>query len=121
RANDDGSLSRIDLRLRLPSELGGRAVEIPDAGLRIGAHEDNDVVIDDGFVSTFHAQVFLRGERLFVRDLDSTNGTFVGGVRIIEAEVRQAAPLRLGRVELRVEALESKESVKAPSGAGPWQ
>jgi DNA-binding NtrC family response regulator len=121
RAHDDGSLSRIDLRLRLPDELGGRAVEITEAGLRIGANPDNDVVIDDGFVSSFHAHVFLRGERLFVRDLDSTNGTFVGGVRVIEAEVRPEAPLKLGRVALRVEPQESPEKLAAPEGEGPWR
>ena len=121
RTRADGELCRIDLNLRLPDSLGGGVVEIPEAGLRIGANPDNDLVIDDGFVSSFHAQVFMRGERLFVRDLDSTNGTFVAGVRVIEAEVRPDAVVRLGQTELRVETKEIPEAVKSPSGKGPWR
>lgn len=121
RTRADGELCRVDLRLRLPPSLGGAAIPIPEQGLRLGASADNDVVVDDGFVSSFHAQVFLRGERLFVRDLDSTNGTFIANVRVIEAEVRADAVLRLGQTELRVEPVETREDVKAPGGKGPWR
>ncbi|MFZ9887445.1 MAG: sigma 54-interacting transcriptional regulator [Myxococcota bacterium] len=121
RTNGDGSLSRTDLRLRLPTEHGGAVVVIPEGGLSIGAHEDNDLVLRDDFLSTFHAQVFLRGERLFVRDLDSTNGTFVGGVRVIEAEIRLGVGLRLGRIELSVETVTAPEPVAGPEGKGPWR
>ncbi|MBI1949244.1 MAG: sigma 54-interacting transcriptional regulator [Deltaproteobacteria bacterium] len=117
----DGALTRLDLRLRLPASAGGRVLEIPPEGLRIGAHPDNDVVIDDGFVSSFHAQIFLRGERLFVRDLDSTNGTFVGAVRVVEAEVPLGSTIKLGKAELVADSKESEEKVEAPSGDGPWR
>jgi DNA-binding NtrC family response regulator len=117
----DGHLTRVDVRLRLPASAGGRVLEIPPDGLRIGAHADNDVVIDDGFVSSFHAQIFMKGERLFVRDLDSTNGTFVGNARVVEAEVPLGTTLRLGKAELTVESMESEEPVAAPSGKGPWR
>ncbi|MCC7075028.1 MAG: sigma 54-interacting transcriptional regulator [Deltaproteobacteria bacterium] len=117
----DGALTRIDVRLRLPAANGGKSIDIPAEGLRIGAHPDNDVVIDDGFVSSFHAQLFLRGERLFVRDLDSTNGTFVGAVRVVEAEVPVGSTIKLGKAELVAESKESEEKLDEPSGAGPWR
>ena len=117
----DGQLTRVDVRLRLPASVGGRVLEIPEEGLRVGANPDNDVVIDDGFVSSFHAQIFLKGERLFVRDLDSTNGTFVGNVRVVEAEVPLGSTLKLGKAEMGVESKESEEKVEEPSGKGPWR
>ena len=48
----------------------------------IGRWEDNDVVIDDRWVSRYHAQVRREGEQYIVQDLDSKNGTFVNGRRI---------------------------------------
>ncbi len=114
-------LTRVDLRLRLPAAAGGGVLEIPPQGLRFGANSDNDVVIDDGFVSSFHAQLFLKGERLFVRDLDSTNGTFVGDVRVVEAEVPVGSTLKLGKAEIQVETAETEEPIEAPGGAGPWR
>ena len=124
RTRGDGALLRSDIRLLLPASIGGKRIEVPANGLRVGALPDNDIVVDDGFVSSFHAQLFLRGERLFVRDLDSTNGTFIGGVRVVEAEVPIGAELRFGKAVVRVESDEQEVSVDvsaASLGAGPWR
>ena len=48
----------------------------------IGRWEDNDVVIDDRWVSRHHAQVRREEENYVIVDLDSKNGTFVNGRRI---------------------------------------
>ncbi len=121
RTRTDGTLLRSDVRLRLPSSLGGKRLEIPSDGLRVGALPDNDIVVDDGFTSSFHAQLFLRGERLFVRDLDSTNGTFIGNVRVVEAEVPVGAVLRFGKAEVHVESDDAEVVVDVAAGKGPWR
>jgi DNA-binding response OmpR family regulator len=53
----------------------------------IGRWEDNDVVIDDRWVSRYHAQVRREGEQYVVQDLGSKNGTFVNGHRIATPSV----------------------------------
>ena len=124
RTRGDGTLLRSDIRLRLPQSIGGKRIEVPQNGLRVGALPDNDIVVDDGFVSSFHAQLFLRGERLFVRDLDSTNGTFIGGVRVVEAEVPLGAELRFGKACVQVESDEQEINLDvsdAALGGGPWR
>ena len=50
--------------------------------LTIGRDASNDVVLDTPAVSRYHAQVERVGQRYRVRDLRSSNGTFVNGVRI---------------------------------------
>lgn len=119
RTRGDGKLVKTEFRLRLPS---GERIAIPPSGLRVGALSDNDVTVDDGFVSSYHAQLFLRGERLFVRDLDSTNGTFVNDVRVVEAEVPTKSTLRFGKVKIQVETEDSDVDVDATAkGRGPWK
>lgn len=54
--------------------------------ITIGRHPENDVVLSDPTVSSFHAQVERVGQRYRVRDLRSSNGTFVNDQRI-EGEV----------------------------------
>ena len=54
----------------------------------IGRWDDNDVVIDDRWVSRYHAQVRREGDEYVVQDLGSKNGTLVNGRRI-------AGPLNL--------------------------
>ena len=124
RTTATGQLTRTDVRLRLPGSAGGGSREIPPQGLRIGALPDNDIVVDDGFVSSFHAQLFLRGERLIVRDLDSTNGTFVNGVRVVEAEVPVGADLRFGKTTMKTEGKDAEVKLDVDNksvGKGPWR
>lgn len=48
----------------------------------IGRWEDNDVVVDDRWVSRYHARVCHKGELYTIEDLGSKNGTIVNGRRI---------------------------------------
>ncbi|NLL18791.1 MAG: FHA domain-containing protein [Clostridia bacterium] len=66
------------------SGLGPEAGErwLIDEKIRIGRAEQNQVVIDDPYVSAWHAQIEKRGDELWLLDLNSTNGTMVNGHRI---------------------------------------
>lgn len=48
----------------------------------LGRWQDNDVVIDDRWVSRYHAQVRRQGDQYLIQDMDSKNGTLVNGQRI---------------------------------------
>ncbi len=50
--------------------------------LTIGRSRDNDIVIPEDEVSSYHCRVFREGEALFLEDLGSTNGTFANGGRV---------------------------------------
>jgi pSer/pThr/pTyr-binding forkhead associated (FHA) protein len=65
-------------------------VKLPGDGIvRIGRASDSELRLDDADTSRRHAQLVSRGGVFTLRDLDSTNGTFVNGQRIQE---RQLAP-----------------------------
>jgi pSer/pThr/pTyr-binding forkhead associated (FHA) protein len=79
--------------------LAGTRFPLTDGTLRIGRAPDNDVVIegaDSAVVSIYHAEISRESGVCRVRDLDSTNGTWVNGERIIEAEIVPPTVLRLG-------------------------
>jgi serine phosphatase RsbU (regulator of sigma subunit) len=56
-------------------------------GLKIGRTPPADVVLAESEVSRSHCLVALKGEDLLVSDLNSTNGTFIDGVRVTEVTV----------------------------------
>lgn len=70
----------------LGGDLAGRDFPITKTLLSIGRGLDNDLVIDDPRVSRHHAQVTFRHSHYLLRDLRSTNGTFVNN-QPIEAVV----------------------------------
>jgi predicted Zn finger-like uncharacterized protein len=55
-----------------------------------------DVLINDPNVSRWHCAIEVKGDVVRVRDLDSTNGTFVGAERISASELRHLSEFRLG-------------------------
>jgi DNA-binding NtrC family response regulator len=82
-------------------DVGKRA---PAAGtVRIGTAPGNDVVLADPTVSRVHATLSPDGPVARIRDMGSTNGTFVDGVRVRDASVAGGSLVRLGGTTLRVE------------------
>ena len=64
----------------------------------IGRDPASDMIIKDDGISRVHAEVRrLDGDRLYIKDLNSTNGVFVGGERIQEAILNEGDKVLLGR------------------------
>jgi FHA domain len=71
--------------------------------LLIGRHLDCDVRLPSANVSRMHARLSFRNGRWIVRDLESTNGTVLNGVRIGRSELRPGDELVIGSHRLRVD------------------
>jgi Na+-transporting methylmalonyl-CoA/oxaloacetate decarboxylase gamma subunit len=71
--------------------------------IMIGRSPTSDLVLNDPFVSQTHARVVPRGQLHFVEDLGSTNGTFVNGREVIEAQLMLDSELRIGETIFRYE------------------
>ena len=81
---------------------GRRIVELIDDRYVVGKADDADIVLtDDSTVSAAHAMVELIGQRWYVKDLDSRNGTTVNKDRILgERALRDRDELVLGKTRV---------------------
>src|SRR5271155_1778349 len=94
--------------------MTGRACELQTDRTTIGRVEDNTFQIADPSVSSHHCEVHLRGSEILIRDLNSTNGSFINGEKIAEQVLKPGQILRLGQVELKLEAEGAAPTVPAP-------
>ncbi|MBI2944324.1 MAG: sigma 54-dependent Fis family transcriptional regulator [Candidatus Wallbacteria bacterium] len=96
----------------------GRSLELsPGGAVRVGTEESSDLALSDPSVSGKHLVVAHRASGFVVRDLESTNGTSVDGVRVTEAFLRPGSRIRAGRTVLEV--VESREELAIfPSASG---
>jgi DNA-binding NtrC family response regulator len=79
-------------------------LEAPIAGaLEVGTDESCGMVLHDAKVSRRHLFLRSQGALFHVKDLGSRNGTFHGGARLIEADVRMGAVLQLGSSSLAIQ------------------
>jgi len=81
----------------------GRSHELNVECTPIGRLEDNAFQIADPSVSSHHCEAHLRGAEVFIRDLNSTNGTFINDARVMESVLKPGQMLRLGQIELKLE------------------
>jgi len=99
---------------RLVSLVDGREYAVPPAGLRIGRDADSDVVVPGNDVSRNHAELTCGSSGYVLRDV-STNGVFVNGSRIGDAQpLRRGDVIRIGTEEFRFYA----EHIAGPPAAG---
>ena len=88
-------------RLEWADESGERSIPIERRCL-LGSAPHCDIVIDDRAVSRVHVELEPREEGVWVRDLNSRNGTFVEGVRIESACVSHGFVIHVGATDLHV-------------------
>lgn len=76
-------------------------VELQQASITVGRADQSDIVIRGPMVSRTHAMVSLVRGTYTVRDLDSSNGTFVNGLKVRQQMLRHEDVIRIGDYELR--------------------
>ncbi|MGB5195020.1 MAG: sigma 54-interacting transcriptional regulator [Polyangiales bacterium] len=93
---------REQLTLVAGAGAEARAFHVGHAPMSIGSAIDNTIALSDRAVSQYHCRVEPGEHASALRDLASTNGTWVDGMRVQRQELRPGAILRIGRTELRV-------------------
>ncbi len=78
-------------------------------GFSVGGDPSCDLCIKDRFVSSRHARVSRTETGFIVSDQQSTNGTWIGQVRIYQAEVPLGGMIRIGETELHFENVAGKK------------
>ena len=93
-------------KLVLLSEgMTGRSHELVAEKTTVGRIEENTFQIADPSVSSRHGEILLRGSDVVIKDLNSTNGSFIDGQQISgEAVLKPGQVLRLGQIQMRLES-----------------
>ena len=82
----------------------GERADLAQAPILIGRGPDAAIRLDDDYVSTRHARIASSADQWFVEDLGSTNGTYIGNVRITQpTTLTLGTQVRVGKtvIELR--------------------
>jgi len=104
------SLGERALLLRMDGVHAGSVIAIDQLPCTIGRHPTNTLRIDEESMSRFHARISRDEEGFLVEDLESRNGTFVGGERNRRHRLRDGAWLTFGaQVSFRFTVTDTRE------------
>ena len=95
--------------------LEGKIIDIVEDRITIGRALDNMIRLEDGTVSHHHALLLTESGEFKLRDLNSTNGTRVNSLRIVETKLQNGDQVRVGSVEIRFESDAKKTSQPLPA------
>ncbi|HXI34757.1 MAG TPA: FHA domain-containing protein, partial [Gemmatimonadales bacterium] len=103
---------------KLLSTTGDQSIELqPGRALVVGRAVTSDVPIYDPTISRRHAEVALSDRGVKVKDLGSSNGTFLNGARVTDAEASANDIVTFGKVAFKVievTAPQARPQVVAP-------
>jgi len=81
----------------------GRSHELKVEKTTIGRVDDNTFPVPEASVSSHHCEILLKGNDVVIKDLNSTNGTFINGEQVTESVLKPGQILRVGKIEMRLE------------------
>src|SRR5688572_7563321 len=94
-------------------ELDGQPLELPEGEILLGRSRSCTVTLPDPSISRQHAKLLLRQGQVRLRDLNSSNGTYLNDARVhAETDVVDGDRIVLGETEMRFRAA-------APEGGEP--
>jgi Nif-specific regulatory protein len=95
--------------------LRGHVFEVDDGPWGLGRGNANRIFVDDPSLSRLHCTLEWRGGELWLKDLDSHNGTFLNGAPVREHVVQDGDEIQAGRSVFRVLGREGAAGVESPS------
>jgi len=78
----------------------GAAFSLGDVPVRLGSDPQCTIVVRHAEAERIHAEIYRKGDRIFVKDLGSRAGTFVGERRVAEEALREGDVVRVANLRL---------------------
>ncbi|MCT4643258.1 MAG: AgmX/PglI C-terminal domain-containing protein [Bacteriovoracaceae bacterium] len=102
-SNLDSNLERIILKLTPKSNVGVKGNILSNGRVLVGRAQSCELYIDDSNVSSVHAVVEVQNGRAKVFDMNSKNGTFINGKKVVVAELSVGDEIRFANVDFILE------------------
>lgn len=90
----------------------GKKIDLSKAKVEIGKRETNNLVIEDKTVSRNHVEIAQTQDSFVLKDLDSTNGTFINDLRVKEAYLSPGDVIRVGNTQIEFIAFDEKVQIE---------
>ena len=90
---------------------GFRRVDLSNTAVVLGSNPGCDVVINDAYVSGRHCRIVQAEGGFFLEDLHSTNGTFIGDVRVSRTGLKRKTKFVIGKTRICFDSEDGEEEV----------
>jgi DNA-binding NtrC family response regulator len=96
----------------------GQEITVEGTHVLIGTHDSCDLILTDPTVSRRHCEIVVQEDRYLLHDLNSTNGTSVGGTPVVEAYLTPGARIEVGHSVVAFQP--KKKWVRVAASESEW-
>lgn len=90
----------------------GQKLDLTGDIARIGKKETNDIVLDEKTVSRHHLEIQKNDDSYLLRDLGSTNGTYINNIRVKEAYLTPGDIIKVGGIHIEFRAFDERMQIE---------
>ncbi len=90
----------------------GKKLDLNQPVTHIGKKESNDLLLDEKTVSRNHVEIHQQENSYLLKDLESTNGTYINDIRVKEAYLSPGDIIRVGTVRVEFIAFDEKIQIE---------
>ena len=90
----------------------GKKIDLSKSAVRVGKKENNDLVLTDKTVSRNHFEIIRNQDNFLLRDLESTNGTYINDLRVREAFLTPGDVVKIGKTRLEFIAFDENVQIE---------
>lgn len=102
-------MDNLFINVSLDSKLIER-VRLDKEKISIGRDSDNDIYINNLAISRYHARIIVEDGKIFIEDLESSNGTYLNGQKITHSELNEFDTVLIGKYKISIENKNHKEN-----------
>lgn len=108
------SLRKCQLMV-IEGEDKGKKFRLDKPSIKIGKKEGNDFVLSDKTVSRNHIEIEYTSDSFLLKDMHSTNGTYVNGTKVKEAYLAPGDVIKLGNTSIEFQAFSETAKIEPSS------
>src|SRR3990167_2753566 len=105
------SLRKCQLTV-IEGPMRGNKITLNKNRMAIGKRENNDFILTDKTVSRNHLEIEYTSDSFLLRDLDSTNGTYLNGSRVKEVYLSPGDIIKVGGTSIEFVAFDEKVKIE---------
>lgn len=113
-AGDVVSLRKCQLFV-IDGDDKGKKFRLEKPSTKIGKREGNDLILSDKTVSRNHVEIEYTSDSFLLRDMNSTNGTYVNGTKVKEAYLAPGDIIKLGNTAIEFQAFSETAKIEPSS------
>ena len=110
-AQDVVSLRKCQL-IVMEGPSKGKKLDLGKNKISLGKKDDNDLVVDDRTVSRRHLEIDHTSDSFLLKDLGSTNGTYINGIKVKEAYLSPGDVIKVGNTRIEFVAFDERIKVE---------